>query len=274
MSDLSFLTVVELGGSLRGREVSAVELARHFLDRLERLGPAYNAVVDRAPRAGPRRGGSATANWRRGTTGGRCTAFPTAPRICSPRAGAPDDLGGAPLSRADVQGRRHRDAAAARGRRRAGAPSWRWSSWLAGWDTTRPSPASPARADAVGHVALVGGIVERVGRLGGRGARALRDRLGDLGIDPVPGRLLRCLAACARPTAGSAATARWRSAGRWTSWARCAAPPRIAASCWRPSPAPTPTMPPRSLRVAAGTAGGRRLRHPQGNARQDAAGGA
>ncbi len=45
MTDLSFLTVVELGRRLRAREVSAVDLARHFLDRLERLGPGYNAVV-------------------------------------------------------------------------------------------------------------------------------------------------------------------------------------------------------------------------------------
>ncbi len=45
MSDLAWLTVPELGRLLRTRKVSCVELARHFLDRLERLGPAYNAVV-------------------------------------------------------------------------------------------------------------------------------------------------------------------------------------------------------------------------------------
>ena len=45
MSDLTWLSLPELGRLLRTRKVSSVELARHFLDRLERLGPAYNAVV-------------------------------------------------------------------------------------------------------------------------------------------------------------------------------------------------------------------------------------
>jgi aspartyl-tRNA(Asn)/glutamyl-tRNA(Gln) amidotransferase subunit A len=45
MNDLSFLSMPELGTLLRSRRVSAVELAEHFLDRLERLGPTYNAVV-------------------------------------------------------------------------------------------------------------------------------------------------------------------------------------------------------------------------------------
>ncbi|HEX2218931.1 MAG TPA: amidase [Gemmatimonadales bacterium] len=45
MSDLTWLTLPELGRLLRRRELSAVELAGHFLDRLERIGPRYNAVV-------------------------------------------------------------------------------------------------------------------------------------------------------------------------------------------------------------------------------------
>jgi aspartyl-tRNA(Asn)/glutamyl-tRNA(Gln) amidotransferase subunit A len=45
VSDLAFLTIPELGKLLRGRKVSSAELTEHFLDRLERLGPAYNAVV-------------------------------------------------------------------------------------------------------------------------------------------------------------------------------------------------------------------------------------
>lgn len=45
MSDPTWSTLPELGRLLRAGQVSAVELARHFLDRLERLGPAYNAVV-------------------------------------------------------------------------------------------------------------------------------------------------------------------------------------------------------------------------------------
>jgi aspartyl-tRNA(Asn)/glutamyl-tRNA(Gln) amidotransferase subunit A len=45
VSELTWRTIPELGRLLRDREVSAVELAEHFLRRLERLGPAYNAVV-------------------------------------------------------------------------------------------------------------------------------------------------------------------------------------------------------------------------------------
>jgi aspartyl-tRNA(Asn)/glutamyl-tRNA(Gln) amidotransferase subunit A len=43
--DLSFGTVPELGTLLRSRKVSATDLTRHALERLERLGPRYNAVV-------------------------------------------------------------------------------------------------------------------------------------------------------------------------------------------------------------------------------------
>lgn len=45
MNDPSFLSIPELGASLRSRRLSAAELTGHFLDRLERLGPSYNAVV-------------------------------------------------------------------------------------------------------------------------------------------------------------------------------------------------------------------------------------
>ena len=43
--DLAFSSIVELGGLLRRRKTSATELATYFLDRLERLGPAYGAVI-------------------------------------------------------------------------------------------------------------------------------------------------------------------------------------------------------------------------------------
>ncbi len=43
--DLSFQTIRELGRMLRCRQISAMELAEHFLDRLEKIGPRFNAVV-------------------------------------------------------------------------------------------------------------------------------------------------------------------------------------------------------------------------------------
>jgi aspartyl-tRNA(Asn)/glutamyl-tRNA(Gln) amidotransferase subunit A len=45
MPDLAFHTVPELGRLLRLRRISAVELATECLDRLERLGPTYDAAA-------------------------------------------------------------------------------------------------------------------------------------------------------------------------------------------------------------------------------------
>lgn len=45
MTDFSFLTLGELAALLRSRGASATDLARYFLERLERLGPRFNAVV-------------------------------------------------------------------------------------------------------------------------------------------------------------------------------------------------------------------------------------
>ena len=45
MADVAFLTLPELGRLLRLRRLKAVDLAGVFLDRLERLGPGYQAVV-------------------------------------------------------------------------------------------------------------------------------------------------------------------------------------------------------------------------------------
>jgi aspartyl-tRNA(Asn)/glutamyl-tRNA(Gln) amidotransferase subunit A len=43
--DLFFATVSELGTRLRAREFSAAELVRAFSDRIEKLGPRYNALA-------------------------------------------------------------------------------------------------------------------------------------------------------------------------------------------------------------------------------------
>src|SRR2546423_1426344 len=43
--DLAFASIVELGRLLRQKKTSATELASYFLDRLEKLGPRFNAVV-------------------------------------------------------------------------------------------------------------------------------------------------------------------------------------------------------------------------------------
>ena len=45
MTEFAFLSIAELGRLLRQKKTSATELATYFLERLERLGPRYNAVV-------------------------------------------------------------------------------------------------------------------------------------------------------------------------------------------------------------------------------------
>ena len=42
---LPFASITDLGRRLRLREVTAVQLAEFFLERLNRLGPEYHAVV-------------------------------------------------------------------------------------------------------------------------------------------------------------------------------------------------------------------------------------
>src|SRR5262245_32688249 len=44
-SELAFASIRTLSQGLRARQFSAVELAEFFLDRLERIGPRFNAVV-------------------------------------------------------------------------------------------------------------------------------------------------------------------------------------------------------------------------------------
>jgi aspartyl-tRNA(Asn)/glutamyl-tRNA(Gln) amidotransferase subunit A len=46
-AELAFATLPVLGAKLRSGAVSAVELAKYFLDRLEKYGPKYNCVVNR-----------------------------------------------------------------------------------------------------------------------------------------------------------------------------------------------------------------------------------
>jgi aspartyl-tRNA(Asn)/glutamyl-tRNA(Gln) amidotransferase subunit A len=45
MTELHHLTLAELNEGLRARQFSSVELARHFLARIERLNPALNALI-------------------------------------------------------------------------------------------------------------------------------------------------------------------------------------------------------------------------------------
>src|SRR5216683_767142 len=43
--DIFFASITELNAKLRAKEFSAVELIRAFCDRLEKIGPQYNALA-------------------------------------------------------------------------------------------------------------------------------------------------------------------------------------------------------------------------------------
>src|SRR5437870_13262082 len=48
-TDLFFMTASELSRLLRRRKISSLELTKMFLERLEQLGPKYNALAELTP---------------------------------------------------------------------------------------------------------------------------------------------------------------------------------------------------------------------------------
>ena len=45
MSQLHFATAIELAAKIKNREIGALELLEHFLDRVETYNPALNAII-------------------------------------------------------------------------------------------------------------------------------------------------------------------------------------------------------------------------------------
>ena len=155
-------------------------------------GPDLQCGRDGASRAGAGGGTAARSRaQRRATIGGRCTAFPTAPRTCwRPRARPPPGAH-SPIATSCFEGdatvvRRLREAGAVLcGQARHGRAGGRHGLQPGVRELHRPGQL------AVGPGPLVGRLLERLGIGGRRRTGPLRDRLGDLGLDPVPGRLLR-----------------------------------------------------------------------------------
>ncbi|MBA3497924.1 MAG: amidase [Gemmatimonadales bacterium] len=117
MADVAFLTIPELGRLLRKRRVSAVELARVSLERLERLGPSYNAVVRVLREAALSEARERDAELARGKDRGPLHGIPYGVKDLIAVEGAPT-VWGAPAYR----NRLHQgDATVVRRLRRAGA---------------------------------------------------------------------------------------------------------------------------------------------------------
>ncbi len=94
--DLSFLSVRELGVRLRARTLSAVALAEHCLERLERLGPRYHAVVTLMREPGLRDARAAEAEIKAGRWRGPLHGVPYGVKDLLATREAPTTWGAAP----------------------------------------------------------------------------------------------------------------------------------------------------------------------------------
>jgi aspartyl-tRNA(Asn)/glutamyl-tRNA(Gln) amidotransferase subunit A len=117
VTDFAFLGIPELGRLLRDRKVTAVALAEFFLDRLERLGPNYNAVVTvlREPALAEAR--ERDAELARGKLRGPLHGIPYGAKDLLAVEGAPTTWGAQPYRDQLLQG----DATVVRRLREAGA---------------------------------------------------------------------------------------------------------------------------------------------------------
>ena len=117
MSDPTWLTIPELGRMLRSREVTAVHLAKHFLDRLERLGPTFNAVVTVLRAAALAEARQRDAELMSGKDRGPLHGIPYGAKDLLAAEGAPTTWGAQPYRNQMVKG----DASVVRRLREAGA---------------------------------------------------------------------------------------------------------------------------------------------------------
>jgi aspartyl-tRNA(Asn)/glutamyl-tRNA(Gln) amidotransferase subunit A len=91
--DIFFLTVRELGEKVKSREVSALELARVFSDRLEKIGPRYNALALSLREQADRKARAADADTKRGRLRSALHGIPYAVKDLLSVAGQPTTWG-------------------------------------------------------------------------------------------------------------------------------------------------------------------------------------
>ncbi len=117
MSDLTWLTLPELGRLLRSRKVSCAELTAHFLNRLERFGPKYNAVVTVLREAALKEARLRDAELAVGKDRGPLHGIPYGAKDLLAAEGAPTTWGAQPYRKQMLRG----DATVVRRLREAGA---------------------------------------------------------------------------------------------------------------------------------------------------------
>src|SRR5437879_7661810 len=97
--DLLFGTLSELGSGLRRRRFSSVELTRLALDRLESLGPRYNAVAAVVRERALREARAADRRLRDGRGLGPLVGIPYGAKDLLAARGAPTTWGTRPYAR-------------------------------------------------------------------------------------------------------------------------------------------------------------------------------
>lgn len=93
-----FATLAELGGRIRARELSAVELARLFGRRLEQFAPRYNALALPLTERAVRKAKDVDGEIKRGRIRGPLTAIPYAVKDLLSLAGHPTTWGARPYA--------------------------------------------------------------------------------------------------------------------------------------------------------------------------------
>jgi len=117
VTDLSFLSVAELSAAIHSRQMSAIDLTTHFLDRLEKLGPRFNAVVTLLRPAALAEANERDRELVAGADRGPLHGIPYGVKDLLATEGAPTTWGAAPYREQMLQG----DATVVRRLRAAGA---------------------------------------------------------------------------------------------------------------------------------------------------------
>lgn len=96
--DLFFAPIPELNAKLKSREISAEELARAFVDRLQRLGPRYNALALLLPQEAIRKAREVDKDIKRGRFRGPLQGIPYGVKDLISFAGQPTTWGAKPYA--------------------------------------------------------------------------------------------------------------------------------------------------------------------------------
>ena len=82
-SDVFFSTIGELSARLRAKDFSCLELTRAFCDRLERVGPRYNALALSLREQALRQARDVDGDFKRGRTRSPLQGIPFGAPTCS-----------------------------------------------------------------------------------------------------------------------------------------------------------------------------------------------